>query len=520
MKRKSLYKLLSILAIATVFFTACTKDNSDVRLDPKLSTAQVINVSAHEATVIGFVVASGDGFTEKGICYNTAPAPTTSESKMVYTGENTTATFSVTLIELDYATTYYARAYAINAMGTMYGEEFTFTTSPIAPTVTTAAVTGITGTTATTGGNVTVTGGADITARGVCYGPDANPTVDGSKTSDGTGDGEFVSALSGLSGLTTYHVRAYATNSAGTSYGEDIEFTTLVSVRNWYVPGNYVAASYPGLGMNDWDPATSPQIKSTEASPENVEGYVYMANGTNEWKIATKPNWDGPNYGAGAAAGTLDADGGNFNSPAGYYKINVNPTALTYTAVATSWGVIGSASANGWNDETALTYNPGLQTWRGGIHLTAGEFKFRANHSWDYNYGSTAANSTLDGGGSNIPATVESDYYFVLDLSHPHAYTYQANRWGLIGDATPGGWSDDTNLTWDETAQVMKITVALTVGSIKFRANDDWAINLGGDLNALSQDGANISIAEAGTYAITLDLGKAAPSCTITKMKK
>lgn len=519
MKRKSLYSLLSILAVLAVLLSACTKENTDVRLDPKLSTSQVIDVTAYEATVIGFVVASGDGFTEKGICYNTTPAPTTSNSKVAYTGENTTATFSVTLTGLNFATTYYARAYAINAMGTIYGEEYNFTTLPIAPTVSTAAVTGISGTSAATGGNVTATGGSEITARGVCFGPDANPTIEGSKTSDGSGAGEFVSTLTGLSGLTTYHVRAYATNSVGTSYGEDIEFTTMVSVRNWYVPGNYVAASYPGSGLNDWDPANSPQIKSTETSPHNVEGYVYMANATNEWKIATKPNWDGPNYGSGAA-GVLDPAGGNFNTPAGYYKINANPTALTYTAVATSWGVIGSATANGWSDETALTYNSGLQTWRGGIHLTSGEFKFRANHSWDYNYGSTSGNSSLDGGGSNIPATVESDYYFVLDLSHPHAYTYQANRWGLIGDATPGGWSDDTNLTWDETAQVMKITVALTVGSIKFRANDDWAINLGGDLNALTQDGANISIAEAGTYIITLDLGKAAPSCTITKMKK
>jgi len=519
MKRKSIFKILTFLAVVTIFVTSCTKENPDVRLDPKVSTSQVIDVTSESATLIGFIVAAGDGFTEKGICYHSDTLPTTANSKVVYEGEESKATFTVELTGLDYATKYHARAYAINASGTLYGESFTFVTDPVIPTVSTVAVTGITGTTAISGGNVTNHGGAEVTKRGVCFGPDPNPTIDGNKTEDGSGLGEFVSNMTGLAGLTTYYVRAYATNSAGTAYGEDLEFTTLISLRTWYVPGNYVAASYPGTTYTDWSPANSPEIRSTEASPDNVEGYVYMANASNEWKIATQPNWDGPNYGAGAA-GVLDPNGGNFNTPAGYYKINANPTALTYTAVATEWGVIGSATPGGWGDETGLMYYPELRTWRGGIPLTAEEFKFRANHSWDYNYGSTAGDATLDAGGNNIPVSVAADYYFILDLSNPNAYTYSANHWGIIGSATAGGWDSDQNMTWNSTSNVLTATVVLTVGEIKFRANDGWAINLGGDTNALTQDGANIQIAEAGTYVITLDLGKAAPSCTITKQKK
>jgi starch-binding outer membrane protein SusE/F len=518
MKRKTFYKIMAVLVTLTIMIGACTKENSDVRLDPKLSTSQVLDVTSDSATVVGFIVASGSGFSERGICYNTSPAPTTENDKVVYIGSTSTATFTVILGGLNYATTYYARAYAINSSGTIYGEEYTFTTLPVAPTVTTAEATDITGTTAATGGNITNDGGAEITARGVCYGTETNPTVANQKTSDGTGSGAFTSSLTGLQGLTTYYVRAYATNSAGTSYGPEITFTTEVSIRTWYVPGDYVTASYPGSAFNNWDPATSPQLMSNEANPNKVEGYVYMANADNAWKIATKPNWNGPNY--GGAAGVLDPAGDNYHSPAGYYKIVANATALTFAQTATVWGVIGSATANGWNDETGLEYYPELQTWRGGIHLTVGEFKFRANHDWGLNYGSTTANAVLDEGGSNIAAAVEADYYFSLDLSHPLNYTYTADRWGIIGSATADGWNSDQNMTWDATNKVLTATLALVVGEIKFRANDDWTLNYGGELSALSQGGANIPITAAGTYTITLDLGKAVPSCTITMKKK
>lgn len=298
-----------------------------------------------------------------------------------------------------------------------------------------------------------------------------------------------------------------------------LKVTTYLSIMTWYVPGNYVAASYPGTTMKDWDPATSPIVKSTSSAPTNLEGYVYLSGATNEWKFATKPNWDGPNYGAGTPAGTLDAAGGNMISPAGYYKLNVDATAMTYTAVATVWGVIGDATPGGWNDETPLVYTPASRTWTGGMHLTTAKFKFRANHSWDYNYGSSAGNDSLNAGGSDIPVSLEADYFITLDLSHANSYKYSANRWGLIGSATPDVWASDQNMTWDATLKAMKITVNLTAGEIKFRANDGWPVNLGGDINALTQNGSNIAIAAAGNYTITLYLG-ATPYCTIVNNGK
>jgi len=94
------------------------------------------------------------------------------------------------------------------------------------PEVTTDNVTQISQTTAVSGGNITNNGGADVTARGVCWNTSENPTVGASKTSDGSGNGTFTSTLTGLKPNTGYYVRAYATNSEGTGYGENKSFTT------------------------------------------------------------------------------------------------------------------------------------------------------------------------------------------------------------------------------------------------------------------------------------------------------
>ena len=93
-----------------------------------------------------------------------------------------------------------------------------------APIVTTTAITGTTDTAATGGGNISSDGGAAVTERGICWSTSENPLTIHSKTSDGTGDGSFASALTGLAPGTTYHVRAYAVNAIGTAYGSDVSY--------------------------------------------------------------------------------------------------------------------------------------------------------------------------------------------------------------------------------------------------------------------------------------------------------
>ena len=99
------------------------------------------------------------------------------------------------------------------------------------PQVSTSPITNVGSGTSTTGGNVTSDGGSMVSARGVVYGTSSNPTLSNNFTTDGTGTGSFTSVLIGLSPVTTYYVRAYATNGVGTSYGNEVSFTSLPGLR-------------------------------------------------------------------------------------------------------------------------------------------------------------------------------------------------------------------------------------------------------------------------------------------------
>ena len=97
----------------------------------------------------------------------------------------------------------------------------------VKPVVTTIDITEITETSAVAGGDVTSDGGAEVTARGVCWSVNPNPTIDDKHTEDGAGVGNFTSNITELTTNTVYHLRAYATNEVGTSYGEEVTFNTM-----------------------------------------------------------------------------------------------------------------------------------------------------------------------------------------------------------------------------------------------------------------------------------------------------
>ncbi len=108
----------------------------------------------------------------------------------------------------------------------------TLAVSGSTPTVTTTVISNITQTSASSGGNVTDGGSSAVTVRGVCWSTTENPTIADSKTEDGSGTGSFTSSITGLTAGTTYYVRAYATNSFGTSYGAQETFATLSGVAD------------------------------------------------------------------------------------------------------------------------------------------------------------------------------------------------------------------------------------------------------------------------------------------------
>ncbi len=193
---------------------------------PTVTTSAATNISYTTATCGGNVTADGDQtVTARGVCYSTSQNPTISNSK-VQSGSGK-GSFTCNLTGLSAGTTYYVRAYATNNQGTSYGQQISFKTSTYGlPTVSTSVATNITYTSATCGGNVTADGGQTVTARGICYSTTQNPTISNSKVQNGSGKGSFTCNLTGLSTGTTYYVRAYATNSKGTSYGQQVSFKT------------------------------------------------------------------------------------------------------------------------------------------------------------------------------------------------------------------------------------------------------------------------------------------------------
>ena len=192
---------------------------------PTVNTLPITNITASSGTGRGEVTDDGGSeVTDRGICWSTSQNPTLNGSHA--SSGTGTGSYSVDMSRLADGTTYYVRAYAVNIKGTSYGEEKSFTTKTIVkPTVTTSPITNITTSSATGGGNVT-NDGNDTVTRGICWSINPNPTVNDNHASGGTGTGSFTVDMTGLIVNTTYYVRAYATNSAGTSYGSEVSFFT------------------------------------------------------------------------------------------------------------------------------------------------------------------------------------------------------------------------------------------------------------------------------------------------------
>ena len=201
---------------------------------PVVTTSTITQITETTAVAGGSVTSDGNAsVTERGVCVATASNPTTSNTKI--TSGSGTGSFTCELTNLQPNTTYYVRAYATNSMGTAYGEEVSFTTNKniVLPSVTTNAITQITETTAVAGGNVTSDGNASVTERGIVYSTNPDPVITNLYNTIkpcGSGTGSFTCDLTNLQPNTTYYVRAYAINSKGTAYGDEISFTTALPI--------------------------------------------------------------------------------------------------------------------------------------------------------------------------------------------------------------------------------------------------------------------------------------------------
>ena len=272
-------RLFYILTISLLTLN-CQKDlNSENpvivgRTLATLTTSCVSSITNTTAASGGNISSDGGTIiTARGICWSTSPNP-------VISGNHTTdgagaGIFSSNMTGLSAVTVYYVRAYSTNSEGTAYGNEITFTTtssSTALATLTTSDVIQLTSTTVSSGANISNDGGAPITARGVCWSTVTNPSNNGNYTTDGIGIGSFSSNIIGLSSGVQYYVRAYATNSQGTAYGNQINFVNNATAHV------YVAGSSAGRCIYWKDGIPTPFTNSGTFNDSRVYSIVVANN--------------------------------------------------------------------------------------------------------------------------------------------------------------------------------------------------------------------------------------------------
>lgn len=252
---------------------------------------------------------------------------------------------------------------------------------------------------------------------------------------------------------------------------------TTTADKNWfkfYAGSNFVS--------EDWDSINKGALGCKENGSEDTFGYIlYDGDSWGELQTPVIP-------GAGTWIVTLDMNN------------------LTYTVGKPVLYMAGDA--NGWATNDYLAGEDGVH-FTGFMYLNQNGFKFCTQPEWKgTNYGADF-NTAADA--ANITMTEEAGYYKVdVDLESKSYVLTPITTIGIIGSASPNGWDSDVDMTYVPYNAETKALgyweakdITLASGEIKFRANDDWAINWGGDVNALTQGGDNISV-EAGTYDIKL----------------
>jgi hypothetical protein len=228
-----------------------------------------------------------------------------------------------------------------------------------------------------------------------------------------------------------FEIRVKSTSGATAPMFSNVNTITVTpystEIPKLAVPGDHQGAN--------WNPATAPLLAATKFGNTDFEGYVWLEG---KFKFVASDAagafaWGNTDYGDdGTFSGVLKAENeSDCSTTAGYYRVNADTKALTYSTVKTVWGVIGSASPGSWDNSTVMTYSPTTKKWTVTVALTAGgnEIKFRANNAWAVELGGFDAakpgvGTEMSYGGKNIAVASAGTYVVTLDLSNPRAYTY------------------------------------------------------------------------------------------------
>ena len=417
---------------------------------PVLTTTAITSITLTTAVSGGNITTdNGGSVIAKGVCWDTIQNPTTTDSKTSDGSE--TGSFTSAITGLTGNTTYYVRAYATNSAGTQYGNQISFTTSPLMPSLKTVAVFSITASYCQSGGNISSDGGAAVSNRGVCWNMIGNPSTSDNKTSDGAGTGGYISTITGLAPNSSYYVRAYATNSTGTGYGTIMSFTTL---------GQAPSASIDG--------ATN--ITSVSAT---MNGFV---NANNLSTTVTFEYGTTQNFGSTIAAtpGTIT----------GNTKTNVSVNVSGLTVSTTYYYRIKAVNSLGTTLSNYITFATGFYDGDGNLY----SFTTIGNQVWmTENLKTTKYND-----GTAIPLVTDGNAWAAL---YTPGYCWYANdaasykvpygalyNWYAVntGKLCPSGWHVPTDAEW--TTLITYVGGESNAGD-KLKSNSYWAFQHTGTTN-------------------------------------
>jgi hypothetical protein len=252
---------------------------------PIIITIDIDSIAQHTA-IVSAEVANESGFpvSSRGVCYASSNNPTVNNN-VIYSGSGL-GSYDINLSGLQSGTTYYLRSFATNQTGTAYGNQLSFTTlQPIAQlaSVVTSAVSNYTATTALAGGNV-INNGNTVFSRGLCYDTLPMPDLSNSFINIGFGSGNFNDTITNLKPSTTYYIRAFATNTVGTSYGNQVSFTSGLGAPNLIFPvnNNNLPCCYFNLKWSCLVNAASYDIQISSSANFNLATAPFpWASGTN-----------------------------------------------------------------------------------------------------------------------------------------------------------------------------------------------------------------------------------------------